>query len=48
VNLFDLSLKLNGFPIEKASALLKQIQNKKEDEFSSFLEEKKERLLPII
>ena len=45
MNLFDLSLKLNGFPIEKASALLKQIQNKNEEEFNAYLESKKKEIV---
>ncbi|PKQ45743.1 phenylacetate--CoA ligase family protein [Confluentibacter flavum] len=43
MNLFDLSLKFNGFPIEKAKTALKAIQNEKE--FTSYIETKKQDIV---
>jgi len=42
LNLFDLSLVLNGFPIGKAKNALAEIQKKSESEFETYLEQKKE------
>ncbi|KVV13457.1 phenylacetate--CoA ligase family protein [Flavobacterium sp. TAB 87] len=39
--LFDLSLRLNGFPIQEAKAQLKEILKLKEKEYQNFLENKK-------
>jgi phenylacetate-CoA ligase len=39
--LFDLSLKLNGFPIRKAELVLKDIQQKNEIEFEAYINAKK-------
>jgi phenylacetate-CoA ligase len=41
LNLFDISLRLNGFPIQKAKHLLKDIQAKNHVEFEAYLESKK-------
>ena len=43
--LFDLSLQLNGFPIEKAKAQLQSILNLSEADFLSFLENQKREIL---
>jgi phenylacetate-CoA ligase len=45
LNLFDLSLQLNGFPIKKASALLKNIQDKNKDEFKTYVETSKQNIV---
>ncbi|WP_298532315.1 phenylacetate--CoA ligase family protein [uncultured Algibacter sp.] len=45
MNLFNLSLKLNGFPIKKALAHLKSIQAKNETEFRVYLETKKKEIV---
>ncbi|QXP80604.1 MULTISPECIES: phenylacetate--CoA ligase family protein [Winogradskyella] len=42
MNLFDLSLKLNRFPIKKACCALQKIQNKNEAEFNDYVVKKKE------
>ncbi|WP_415865225.1 hypothetical protein [Thalassobellus suaedae] len=47
LNLFDFSLKLKGFPIDDAERFLKTIQNKKESDFTTYIEAKKKKLLPI-
>lgn len=41
MNLFNLALNLNGFPLGKAKRVLKTIQNKNEEEFKSYVETKK-------
>lgn len=41
LNLFDISLKLSGFPIKESNALLKKIQNFNKNEFSTYVENKK-------
>ena len=43
MNLFNLSLKFNGFPITKAKNLLKIIQNEKD--FASYVESKKQEIV---
>ncbi|WP_445735878.1 phenylacetate--CoA ligase family protein [Mariniflexile sp.] len=43
LNLFHLSLKFNGFPIEKAKNVLKTIQN--EDDFNAYQETKKQDIV---
>ncbi|WP_100613711.1 phenylacetate--CoA ligase family protein [Confluentibacter citreus] len=43
MKLFDLSLKFNGFPIEKAKSVLKAIQNEKD--FSDYVETKKQEIV---
>tara|TARA_R110002049_G_scaffold2365_1_gene17243 strand:+ start:9936 stop:11297 length:1362 start_codon:yes stop_codon:yes gene_type:complete len=45
LNLFELSLKLKGFPIHEAKAHLKSIQNKTDSEFASYLESKKQEIV---
>ena len=45
MKLFDLSLKLNGFPIRKAELLLKRIQNKNDVEFNDYVETKKQYIV---
>lgn len=43
LKLFDLSLKINGFPIEKAKSVLKAIQNEKD--ISDYVEAKKQEIV---
>jgi len=45
ISLFDLSLKLNGFPIEKAKAELNEIVNLSKKEYVEFLQNKKEEIV---
>lgn len=45
MNFFDLSLKLNGFPIKKAQTLLKSIQNKNDKAFKGYTETKKQEII---
>jgi len=45
LNLFDLSLQLNGFPIRKAKRILKNIQQKNEAEFGLYISQKKEDIV---
>ncbi|WP_084647851.1 phenylacetate--CoA ligase family protein [Flaviramulus basaltis] len=45
MNLFDLSLKLNGFSINKAKRVLKSIQNKNDKEFNTYVETKKQEIV---
>lgn len=45
LNLFDLSLHLNGFPIGKAQQVLKEIQNKSELEYENYLFSKKSEIV---
>src|SRR5690606_27042109 len=45
LNLFNLSLKFNGFPIKKAQAFLKDIQDKNDTEFNKSLETKKKEIV---
>ena len=45
IRLFDLSLQLNGFPIKKAKAELDKIVCFSEEEFASFLENKKKEIV---
>jgi len=45
ISLFDLSLKLNGFPIEKAKAELDTIVNFSEQEYAVFLQNKKKEIV---
>lgn len=45
LNLFDLSLKLSGFPIKKAELVLRDIQNKTETDFEAYIEEKKQAIV---
>ena len=45
LNLFNLSLKFNGFPIEKAKLFLKSIQNKNDDDYCSYLEAQKQAIV---
>ncbi len=45
LKLFDLSLKLKGFPIKEAKAHLEIIQNKNDDDFKSYLETKKQDII---
>jgi len=44
-NLFNLSLKLNGFPIEEAKATLKAIENKNDTDFAAYVEAKKQDIV---
>ncbi|MDP5158446.1 MAG: phenylacetate--CoA ligase family protein [Flaviramulus sp.] len=41
LNLFDLTLKLNGFAIDKAKLVLKEIQSKNDTDFNTYVELKK-------
>ena len=45
LNLFDLTLRLNGFPIGKAKTVLDEIQNKSESEFEIYINQKKEDIV---
>ena len=45
MNLFDTTLKLNGFPIKEAKALLKKIQSKNNAEFQTYIQEKKDEIV---
>ena len=43
--LFDFSLQINGFPIQEAKAELRKIQSISEEQFNSFLENKKQEIV---
>ncbi len=45
LKLFDLSLRLNGFPIEKARLVLKGIQEKNETDFNAYIEQQKQAIV---
>ncbi|QSW91304.1 phenylacetate--CoA ligase family protein [Flavobacterium endoglycinae] len=45
ISLFDISLRLNGFPIKKAKSELEEIINLSEKEFAVFLENKKKEIV---
>lgn len=45
LNLFELSLKFKGFPIEEAKTCLKSIQNKTDKELSNYLESKRQEIV---
>ena len=45
MNQFDFSLQLNGFPIKKATRLLKSIQNINESEYKLHIEAKKQKII---
>jgi len=45
LRLFDFSLKMNGFPIDKAKLALSKIQDKNEVDFESFVKEQKEAIV---
>jgi phenylacetate-CoA ligase len=45
LSLFDLSLQLNGFPIQEAKAELQQIVAFNEDEYPVFLEKQKQKIV---
>lgn len=45
MNLFDISLQLNGFPIKKANRALEAILQKNEMAFKDYLEEKKQDIV---
>lgn len=45
LNLFDTTLKLNGFPIKEAKVLLKAIQNKNDAEFNTYIQDKKQEIV---
>ncbi len=45
MNLFNLSLKLKGFPIRKAKLLLKAIQKKNDTEFKAYIEARKQEII---
>jgi phenylacetate-CoA ligase len=46
--LFDLSLQLNGFPMQEAKAKLQQIVALSESEYSAFLEEQKLKIVQFL
>ncbi len=45
LNLFDLSLQFNGFPIKKAQQILKGIQTQSDSEFERYIEKKKKEIV---
>lgn len=45
MNLFDFSLKLNGFPIKEATRLLKKIQDTNESDYTNYVETKKQDII---
>ncbi len=45
MNLFDLSLQLNGFPIGKAKGLLKEIQKMNEPDFKNYVNVKRQEIV---
>ena len=45
VSIFDISLQLNGFPIKKAKAEMDKIVNLSEEEYTLFLENKKQEIV---
>lgn len=45
MNLFDLSLQFNGFPITKAQLILKGIQNQSDNEFETYIQDKKKEIV---
>ena len=45
LNLFNLSLRLNGFPIRKAKLLLGHIQKQNQTEFEHYISQKKEEIV---
>ena len=45
MNLFDLSLRLNGFPIRKAEIALEEIQQKNDDAFEDYIIYKKQEII---
>jgi len=45
LNLFKLSLQFNGFPISKAERALKEIQEKSEPEFETYIAQQKEAIV---
>jgi phenylacetate-CoA ligase len=45
ISIFDISLRLNGFPIKKAQTELDKIVNLSEEEYALFLQNKKEEIV---
>ncbi|WP_433765054.1 phenylacetate--CoA ligase family protein [Flavobacterium ginsenosidimutans] len=45
ISIFDITLRLNGFPIKKAKAELQKIVNLSEQEYAVFLENKKKEIV---
>lgn len=45
MNLFDLSLKFSGFPIEKAETALQNIQQIKNNDYQAYVNEKKQNIV---
>jgi phenylacetate-CoA ligase len=45
LNLFTISLKINGFPIKKAQTVLETIQKKKDTELNAYIEAKKQEIV---
>lgn len=45
ISLFDISLQLNGFPIKKAKTQLDEIRNLSEEQYTYFLQNRKEEIV---
>jgi phenylacetate-CoA ligase len=45
LNLFNISLKINGFPIKKAKTVLETVQRKNDSELSAYIEAKKQAIV---
>ena len=45
MNLFDLSLKFNGFPIKEARSVLSSVQKLNEEEFDVYVEQQKKQIV---
>ncbi|MCC9017798.1 phenylacetate--CoA ligase family protein [Flavobacterium lipolyticum] len=45
ISLFDISLQLNGFPIKKAKTQLDEIRNLSEEQYTHFLQNRKEEIV---
>ena len=45
MNFFDLSLRLNGYPIHKAKKALKEIIELNDDAFQDYVEERKNHIV---
>ncbi|MDG5491119.1 phenylacetate--CoA ligase family protein [Psychroserpens sp. SPM9] len=45
MNIFDFSLRLNGFPLDKAKAELTHIQNTNESDFEAYIYKKRDEIL---
>ena len=45
MNLFNISLKVNGYPLKKAKTVFETIQKKNETELSTYIEAKKQDIV---